>query len=188
MFPNWITSEQAGALERHLELLERWNKTLNLTRITDRAEAIERHYNEALFVARHLPPGALRIVDIGSGAGFPGLPIAIVRPECSVSLIESHQRKAVFLREASRDLRNVKILPIRAEACTERFDWAVSRAVAYADLEKCLVKLADQAALLTGAEEPPTSLGFQWEPAIGLPGSIKRFLRKSVSRETLSRA
>ncbi len=177
MFPEWVTAEQAGRLEAHFELLTRWNRTVNLIRIRDRAEAIERHYNESLFLARKLPAGALRIADIGSGAGFPGLPVAIVRPDCAVTLIESHQRKAVFLREASRELPNVRVVCGRAEDCGERFAWAVSRAVSYADLAKLLVRLAGHAALLTGAEEPPGALGFEWEAPILLPVSEQRFLR-----------
>jgi 16S rRNA (guanine527-N7)-methyltransferase len=177
VFPDWLSPEQTAILEAHFELLTRWNRTLNLTRIRDRAEAIERHYNESLLVARHLPPGPLRIADIGSGAGFPGLPIAVVRPECSVTLIESHQRKAVFLREATRKLGNIRIFARRAEECSETFDWAVSRAVSYSDLEGLLARLAGNAALLTGVEEPPDVLGFDWDPAISLPVSTHRFLR-----------
>lgn len=177
MFPDWITPAQAAQLEAHFELLSRWNRRLNLTRIRDRAEAIERHYNESLFVARHLPSGPLRIADIGSGAGFPGFPIAVVRPECFVTLIESHQRKAVFLREATRGLPNVTVVARRAEECPDTFDWAVSRAVSYADLGPFLKCLADHAALLTGAEAPPTALGFSWDPPIPLPAAKNNFLR-----------
>ena len=129
----------------------RWNAKLNLTRITDRAEAWERHYKESMFPAHKLPAGPLRIADVGSGAGFPGIPIAIVRPECHVTLIESHQRKAVFLREATRDLPNVRVLGVRAESVTEQFDWIVSRAVSPEDVVK--LKLAPNIALLTGRNE-----------------------------------
>ena len=126
----------------------RWNAKLNLTRITGRAEAWERNYQESIYLARQLPPGPLRIADVGSGAGFPGIPIAIVRPECSVTLIVSHQRKAVFLREASRDLANVRVLAKRAEAVTETFDWIVSRAVSPEEVLK--LNFAPNIALLTG--------------------------------------
>ena len=178
MFPGGVTPEQAGLLEAHFELLARWNRTLNLARIRDRAEAIERHYNESLFLARRLPAGALPIADIGAGAGFPGLPLAVVRPDCAVTLIESHQRKAVFLREASRGLPNVRVFAGRAEdCCGSRLDWAVSRAVSYGDLAKFLARLAGHAALLTGADEPPVALGFEWEAPLLLPGSQQRFLR-----------
>jgi 16S rRNA (guanine(527)-N(7))-methyltransferase RsmG len=127
-----LTGEQEAALEAHLDLLMRWNRTLNLTAIRNREEAIERHYCESLFLGAKLPAGRLRIADVGSGAGFPGFPVAVLRPECSVTLIESHQRKAVFLREASRKVPNVKVAAKRAEDVTEAFDWVISRAVSYA--------------------------------------------------------
>jgi 16S rRNA (guanine527-N7)-methyltransferase len=82
-----------------------------------------------LYLATRLPPGPLRVVDIGSGAGFPGIPVAIYRPELRVDLVESHQRKAVFLREAARILSNVCVLPRRAEEVTASYDWTISRAV-----------------------------------------------------------
>ena len=172
-----LPAEQFDALEAHYELLLRWNRVLNLTRIEDAREAAERHYGESLFLAEHLPAGPLRIADIGSGGGFPGFPIAVVRPECAVTLIESHQRKAVFLREASRKAANVRVLAQRAEAVNEEFEWVVSRAVSYEDLGKSLGKLARHAALLTGPEEPPEGLGFAWDRTIQLPWGKQRFLR-----------
>ena len=172
-----LTPQQEAALEGHLELLIRWNRSLNLTAIRSREEAIERHYCEALFLGSRLPAGALRIADIGSGAGFPGFPVAILRPECSVTLIESHQRKAVFLREASRKTPNVRILAKRAEDVAETFDWVISRAVSYSDLRGVLKVLASKAALLTGADGPPTSLGFVWDEQVVLPWGHQRFLR-----------
>jgi 16S rRNA (guanine527-N7)-methyltransferase len=169
-------------LERHYELLCRWNRVLNLTRIENREQAIERHYGEALFLARRIPDVAgLRIADIGSGAGFPGFPVAVVRPQASVTLIESHHRKAVFLREASRGMANVRVLAVRAEDVTEHFDWVISRAVSYSDLEKPIRRFGGRVALLTGAEEPPESWGLSWEVE-PVPGGNRRFLR--VSRET----
>src|SRR6266436_9755293 len=92
-----------------------WNKVINLTRIERLEEVVDRHYAESLFVGANLPFGSLTIADLGSGAGFPGFPIAVLRPECSVTLIESHKRKAVFLKEASRALPNVVVLAQRAE-------------------------------------------------------------------------
>src|SRR6266404_8786605 len=103
----------------------RWNKVINLTRIERIEEVIDRHYAESLFVGANLPCGSLRIADLGSGAGFPGLPIAILRPQCLVTLIESHQRKAVFLKEASRSIPNIRVLAKRAEDVQESFDWAI---------------------------------------------------------------
>src|ERR1039457_4221428 len=129
-----LSPGQMEALGAHYQLLLRWNRTLNLTSIKKMEEAVERHYCESLFLGTHLPQGPLRIADIGSGAGFPGFPVAVLRPDCSVTLIESHHRKAVFLREASRKLPNVRVLARRAEGVDEQFDWTISRAVNYEDL------------------------------------------------------
>jgi 16S rRNA G527 N7-methylase RsmG len=167
------------ALERHYELLCRWNKVLNLTRIEDRDEALERHYGESLFLAQRLTAGT--VVDIGSGAGFPGFVVAIARPDCLVTLVESHQRKGVFLREASRGVSNLRILTKRAEEVHEGFDWLISRAVSYADLSPSL-GIGKNVALLTGAEQPPSSWQRIWE-VHPLPNGKNRFLR--VSRETV---
>ena len=88
-----------------------------------------RHPDERPGHGDGLPAGPLRIANIGSGGGFPGIPFAIYRPECTVDLIESHQRKAVFLREAIREQTNVRVLARRAEEVTDSYDWTISRAV-----------------------------------------------------------
>jgi 16S rRNA (guanine527-N7)-methyltransferase len=172
-----LSPGQVEALEAHYRLLLRWNRTLNLTSIRKIEEAVERHYCESLFLGTQLPQDLLRIADIGSGAGFPGFPVAVLRPDCSVTLIESHQRKAVFLREASRSLPNVRVLAKRAEDVNEQFDWAISRAVSYEDLASFLKNLAPNADLLTGGEEPPGGIGFVWQPPIPMPWGAQRFLR-----------
>ena len=172
-----VSDEQVAALESHYQLLVRWNRVLNLTTIGKIEEAVERHYCEALFLAARLPAGALSVADIGSGAGFPGIPVAIVRRDCSMTLIESHQRKGVFLREATRQLENVRVFSKRAEDFGSDVDWALSRAVSYDDLQPCLKSLARNVELLTGAEQPPDSLGFVWQDPIALPWGTHRFLR-----------
>ena len=171
-----LSAEQEAALEAHLELLMRWNRTVNLTAIRSREEAILRHYCESLFLGARLPAGRLAIADVGSGAGFPGFPVAILRPECSVTLIESHQRKAVFLREATRNLPNVRVLAKRAEDAIETFDWAISRAVSFDDLSPFLKRLAPSVDLLSGGERPPAKMGFRWEVPVALPWGDQRFL------------
>jgi len=172
-----LTDAQAEALESHYDLLVQWNRTLNLTAIRDLPEAVERHYGESLFLAARLPAGSLRIADVGSGAGFPGLPVAIYRPDCLVALIESHQRKAVFLKEAARGLSNVRVLARRAEQVNEEFDLAISRAVSYRDLSSSLQVLAPAADLLGGTEGAPPEMGFVWQPPIPLPWGTQRYLR-----------
>jgi 16S rRNA (guanine527-N7)-methyltransferase len=172
-----LSPGQVEALEAHYQLLLRWNRTLNLTSIKRMEEAVERHYCESLFLGAHLPQGGLRIADIGAGAGFPGFPVAVLRPDCCVTVIESHQRKAVFLREASRNRPNIRVLATRAEDVKDQFDWAISRAVSYADLALFLKNLAPNVDLLTGGEAPPDGIGFVWEPPILVPWGGQRFLR-----------
>ena len=144
-----LTVEQLDALEAHYKLLTQWNARLNLTRIESVEDAVRLHYCESLFLGTRLPAGELRIIDVGSGAGFPGIPIAILRPECHVTLVESHQRKGVFLREASRKLPNVLVVTDRAEKLTSTYDWLVSRAVSPPDILK--LNIANNLALLVGA-------------------------------------
>jgi 16S rRNA (guanine527-N7)-methyltransferase len=149
-----LTSDQLILLEQHYQLLLRWNQKMNLTRITSLRDAVRYHYCESLYLAHSLPEAPLRIVDIGSGAGFPGIPVAIYRPDCAVHLAESHQRKAVFLSEATRGLPNIRVLSIRAEDITESYDWLISRAVRPKDVLK--LKLAPNVAVLgTEGEKLP---------------------------------
>lgn len=138
-------------LERHYELMVNWNRTLNLSRVPSVTEAAALHYCESLFLGDVLPRGELAIVDVGSGAGFPGIPLAVSRPDCNICLVEAHHRKAVFLREATRGLRNVSVLAERAEAVCRRFDWLVGRAVRLEDLLS--LDLAANAAILTTSED-----------------------------------
>ena len=179
-----LSPSQVSALHAHYQLLLRWNRTLNLTRVESLEEAVVRHYCESLFLASHLPTVPIRIADIGSGAGFPGFPVAIARPDCHVTLIESHQRKAVFLREATRSLSNVRVLAQRAESVTETFDHAISRAVSYSDLSVPLKRLAENADLLTGVDAPPDSLPFEWQPAIPLPWGLHHVLQIGRAKST----
>ena len=123
-----LSEEQLSALGRHYSLLAQWNQRMNLTRIEKLEDVVSLHYCESLFLGLQLPAGSLRIADVGSGAGFPGFPVAILRPECSVDLIESDRRKAVFLREACV-APNVRVLSERAESLKLNYDWAISRAV-----------------------------------------------------------
>ena len=176
----WLTlsPEQVDKLHHHYRLLERWNERINLTSIKPGVEMVLRHYCESLFLGVHLPSGnGTRIADIGSGAGFPGVPLAILRPEMQITLVESVRRKAVFLREATRELRNVTVLPVRAEAVRENFDWIVSRAVQSIEVLKNVPRLAPKVGLLMGeaslhvVESP---LGIAWSEAVRLPWGDRR--------------
>jgi 16S rRNA (guanine527-N7)-methyltransferase len=171
-----LTDVQVDRLRRHYELLTRWNKVLSLTSVRTMDEAVERHYCESVFAACYLPNEPISIADIGSGAGFPGIPIAIVRERCTVVLIESHQRKAAFLKEATRELANVRVLAKRAEEVGEHFDWVVSRAVLYAEIAQTLKNLGRNAGLLTGEVRAADLIGFDWQAPIRLPWGDRRYL------------
>jgi len=171
-----LSEAQVGRLKLHYELLTHWNSVLSLTSVRTVEESVERHYCESVFAAFHLPEGSVSVADVGSGAGFPGVPIAIVRPQFQVVLIESHQRKAAFLKEASRDLANVRVLAKRAEEVAECFDWVVSRAVRYADIAGTLKKLGRNAELLTGEVRAEDLVGFEWQNPIQLPWGERRYL------------
>jgi 16S rRNA (guanine527-N7)-methyltransferase len=154
-----LSESQLDQLAAHYTLLERWNARMNLTRIRHLDDVVRLHYCESLFLGTLLPPGPLSIADIGSGAGFPGLPLAVSRPEIRLALVESNQRKAVFLREAAYRLPNVRIRASRAESVEERFDWVVSRAVSPVDVID--LRLARNVALLISQKDASQLSG--WE-------------------------
>lgn len=122
----------AEKLLAYLELLGKWNRAYNLTAIRDPRCAVSHHVLDSLAVVAYLPPGTL--VDIGSGGGLPGIPIAIAQPERSVTLNDSNQKKIAFLRQVKIELGlgNVMLHGGRAEAWrpAKRFDVATSRAFA----------------------------------------------------------
>jgi 16S rRNA (guanine527-N7)-methyltransferase len=183
-----LSPEQTSVLFSHYLLFQRWNRVLNLSSIVDFDSIVLRHYCEALFLGAQLPSEPLSIVDIGSGAGFPGIPLAALRPDCHVCLVESHQRKAVFLKEATRSLSNAEVCALRAEDVGGRFDWLVSRAVAWRDLRAFAQRAVSQVALLTSGSETQAMLAegiVSWEPAMPLPWSRQTVLMIGrVPRET----
>jgi 16S rRNA (guanine527-N7)-methyltransferase len=116
----------------HFEFLMRWNRKVNLTAIVQPSEATRFHYLESLFATKVLRADIKRIADIGSGAGFPGLPVAIFRPDLHLTLIEKNQRKVVFLSEVVRvlDLDNVSVFAGRFEEFDASWiDCIVGRAI-----------------------------------------------------------
>jgi len=124
-----LTADQETALSAHIELLFRWNARINLTSVRNFEEAVRKHAGESLFLASHLPADADFACDLGSGGGFPGIPVAILRPNWRITLIERDVRKSVFLREASRQLSNIGVATKQFEQFAGEFDWLMSRAV-----------------------------------------------------------
>jgi 16S rRNA (guanine527-N7)-methyltransferase len=134
-----LDEAQLARLVAHLDLLDDWNTRMNLTAIRDRPSQLTKHLLDSLTVLPYLQ--GQRIADVGSGAGFPGIPLAIVEPQRHFTLIESTGKKCRFLehvREAL-ELGNVEVVQARAESYTPevRFDTVIARAVGpVADLVK----------------------------------------------------
>ena len=186
------SNEQFRLMQGHFEILTRWNRRMNLTAVRDGAEAAKRHFGESAFLHRELPD-AETIVDIGSGAGFPGVPLAVLRPRCSVVLVESKRRKAAFLRAVARDIPNVSVAECRIEDWRGTADWAVMRAVNPATALPCVANRVPRAAIL-GTDRPLNDTYGPWERK-RTPWSDHKFLwigidrqhnSTNVSRETLA--
>ena len=174
----------AAQLSQYLDLLLKWNERTNLTAIRDPKQIVQRHFGESLFAGRHLGRETRTLLDLGSGAGFPGLPMALLRPEIAVTLAESQNKKASFLREAVRTLglTNVEVWASRAESLPidRRFDTVTLRAVDNmpAALAAAVPRTAREILLL--ASEPPDLPEFTVQPPIPIPGSKSSYLIRAV--------
>ena len=180
--------EQARQIAAYLELLLRWNQRINLTAVRQPEEIVSRHFGESIFAAQHLlpPDSAAEVADLGSGAGFPGLPLKIVRPGVRLTLIESNSRKAAFLNEAARaiGLPEVRVLNARAETVETRFELVTLRAVERFDqaapIAAGLVGPGGRLALLIGEAQVTRAKqllpSFHWQNPLAIPQSRAREL------------
>jgi 16S rRNA (guanine527-N7)-methyltransferase len=181
-----LDTAQAQRFEALLSLFLRWNARINLTSIRDGEGILKRHFVESIACARALPAGISTLLDFGSGAGFPGFPIALCRSEIAVTLAESQGKKAAFLHEAVRVLGvAAKVHSGRAETLAGPFDCVTLRAVD--KMERAvqsagrLVRPGGWLALMTTTAGLPAlkaSAGaeFTWDPELLLPGSDDRLL------------
>ena len=129
-----LSESQLSSISAYLDILLRWNARINLTAIRDSEEILTRHFGESLFAARHIFPEAesnARVIDVGSGAGFPGLPIKLWAKDIHLTLIESNNKKATFLREVIRSLKleDAEVFAGRAEEFSASADVVTLRAV-----------------------------------------------------------
>jgi 16S rRNA (guanine527-N7)-methyltransferase len=171
-------------LSTYLDLLLKWNARTNLTAIRDPEEIVRRHFGEGLFAATHLNPDTTTLLDFGSGAGFPGLPIALLRPEIQVTLAESQNKKATFLREAVRTLNlPTEVWSNRVEAmpATRQFHTVTLRAVdnMSAALAAAAPRAAQQLILLAGSV-PTLPPDFSRGPLIPMPNSATAILLRAI--------
>ena len=193
-----LTTSDLLNISTYIDLLLRWNARINLTAIRNEEEIVTRHFGESLFAARQLFPAetaqcrrerprSCTLIDVGSGAGFPGLPIKIWAPEIDLTLIESNQKKATFLRELTRTLTltNINVFPGRAEAYPNPPAEVVTlRAVEHFEtvlpIATSLVAPRGRLALLIGRAQLPRTHAltprFAWTPPHPIPLSAERVL------------
>lgn len=128
-----ISDEQKAQFVAYLNLIFEKNKVMNLTSITDMEEAIDKHLFDCLLPLKIIPPGVKEILDVGSGAGFPGIVWAIAMPNAKLTLIDATKKKCDFLNEVvtALNLKNVRILNLRVEDYKqkEKYDLVTARAV-----------------------------------------------------------
>jgi 16S rRNA (guanine527-N7)-methyltransferase len=175
--------------------LLRWNEKLNLTAIRDPVEILYRHFCESMFAAGAIPVDKGRLADIGSGPGFPGIPLKIIRPELELCLVESNIKKGTFLAEVVRELQltNSRVLISRYEELGEEvapLDYVCSRAVGefvpfleWAGSERVT---AQQVILWIGGrdlEETKRINTWEWREPILIPKSLQRYLLAGKKRE-----
>ena len=126
-----LPAEAAAKMAAHLELVAKWNRVHNLTAVRETEQMVVLHLLDSLSVLPHLA-GAKRLVDVGTGAGFPGIPVAIARPDVQVTLLDSSHKKASFLEQAKAELglANVRVACERVQdhRPAERYDVVMSRA------------------------------------------------------------
>lgn len=182
-----LSPAQFEKLQAHLELLLKWNAKISLTAIRDPQEIARRHFGESLFAGAHLAPKPhTQLADFGSGAGFPGLPIAVLYSEIKVTLIESQQKKVAFLREVIRSAQigNAIVYAGRAEESKLKSQIVTMRAVEKFDsvlpVAASLLESQGELALLIGAAQVQVARAhlpeFQWKEPVAIPESRERVL------------
>jgi 16S rRNA (guanine527-N7)-methyltransferase len=179
---------QVQQIQQYIAVLLKWNDKINLTAIRDPREILYRHFCESMYAAAAVPVENGRLADVGSGGGFPGIPLKIVRPDLHVFLVESNVKKATFLAEVVRDLEltNTRVLVNRFEDLTEDvapLDYACSRALGdfgtFLGWAGSAAVAAKEVILWIGARdlaEVQKLPGWTWKEPIPVPQSLRRLL------------
>jgi 16S rRNA (guanine527-N7)-methyltransferase len=183
-----VDDEQVVNIQQYIKLLLIWNEKVNLTAIRDPLEVLYRHFCESMFATAAVPLMRGRLADVGSGGGFPGVPLKIIRPDLHLFLIESNVKKATFIAEVVRELGllDVRVLVSRYEELGEEvapLDCACSRAVGeiapfleWAGSEQIACK---QVILWVGGRdlaEVQNLPGWQWQEPVTIPHSLRRYI------------
>ena len=189
-----VNDSQVLQIQQYMSILLTWNEKISLTAIREPLEILNRHFCECMYAASAVPVEDGRLADVGSGGGFPGLPLKIIRPELQVMLIESNIKKATFLAEVIRDLglADARVSVARYEELGEEIaplDFVCSRALGefapfleWAHSEKVGAK---GAILWIGARDLPEIQKIQtwdWREPIPVPHSLRRLLLVGTRR------
>jgi 16S rRNA (guanine527-N7)-methyltransferase len=179
---------QVQQIQQYIAVLLKWNDKINLTAIRDPREILYRHFCDSMYAAVAVPVENGRLADVGSGGGFPGIPLKIMRPDLHVFLVESNVKKATFLAEVARDLEltHTRVLVNRFEELGEDvapLDYACSRALGEfssflawagsATVDAKAVILWIGARDLAEVQKLP---GWTWRDPIPVPQSLRRLL------------
>ena len=180
--------DQVVQIQQYINILLSWNDKVNLTAIRDPLEILYRHFCESMFAGISVPIERGRLADVGTGAGFPGLPLKILHPGLQVFLIESNIKKATFLAEVIRalGLKDAQVLVRRYEELGEEIaplDFACARALgefpAFLDWAHREHLAAKEVVLWIGSQDLPEILKtrtFEWREPIRVPNSLRRVL------------
>jgi 16S rRNA (guanine527-N7)-methyltransferase len=186
------------AILRYIDLLLKWNVRVNLTAVRVPEEIVQRHFGESFYAANYVlsKKRVESMIDLGSGAGFPGVPFAMLSPDLQVTLIESNQKKATFLKELvlALGLTNAKVFSGRAESYVQSAELVTMRAVEKFDkallLAQTLAQSGGQIVLMISSSQVETAKGVatetEWSEPVAVPGSHSRVLligTKSVKVE-----
>jgi 16S rRNA (guanine527-N7)-methyltransferase len=183
-----VDEKQVLLIQRYMKILGHWNEKLNLTAIRDPLEILYRHFCESMYAAVAVPVDFGRLADIGSGAGFPGIPLKILRPELELLLVESNIKKGTFLAEVVRELElaNTKVLINRYEELSEHLaplDYVCSRALGqfgpFLDWAGSEELSAARVVLWIGGrdlDEARKAARWEWREPIAVPQSLQRYL------------
>lgn len=183
-----VDDRQILLIQRYMKILRHWNEKLNLTAIRDPLEILHRHFCESMYGAVSVPIESGRLADIGSGAGFPGIPLKILRPELELLVVESNIKKGTFLAEVIRELEltNSRVLINRYEELSEDLaplDYVCSRAVGefgpFLEWASSEELSARRVVLWIGGrdlEQARKAPPWEWQEPITVPQSLRRYL------------
>ena len=187
-----------AGIRTYIEVLLKWNKTISLTTVAKVDEILAFHFCESLFALPMLPVEKSRLADVGSGAGFPGVPLGMARPSLDVTLIEPNVKKFTFLNEVIRQLSLANVSAIRGrmgdlQFSNQEFEVVTARAVGQFDdllgWAKARISLGGKLILWIGDEDMKQTLSdkrFEWSSPERIPRTDRRFVLSGTSRDAKS--